>query len=547
MLFRRRLTNIFRITQERVSVNSQPSVKPRMRWLSLMLNVFMSVQGLLFPLASIQAQSHQAATTTVEFDPALAEALPEAGTCVLYEDGGQIRARQATREEALAMQQRDSRVRLAPLNPTDYDKAQQQQTGLRIILRGTPQLDQFPQARAAFLRAAARWEAVIQTPITMVIDVDYGPTRFGQPFPNNIIGSTNSQQVGSPTLYPLVRSRLIETASSAEEAALYNALPNNTVITDLGATAAILCPTAPLRAIGLLPAAADPDGERQQLGNPPAIGFNSAYTYDFDPSDGIDPDKRDFDAAAVHEIGHALGFTSNVGIQELEPTAPLVLSIWDLFRFRPGTTPGTFTGAPRLCSSGGEHVFFAGGRDVPLSTGRPDGTGGDNRQSSHWKDNVYINQYIGIMDPTLAAGDREEITDNDLLALDAFGYRVNRSGPPNSNVVPLTSGVPVTGSIAAPNPGSGVLGQPQYAITVPAGARELRITLNGNQDVDLYLRVDQPIVIQNGRIVADAASESPTGMEFITVTSPPARTYYLAVANFGPGAASFTLTATVTR
>ena len=41
------------------------------------------------------------------------------------------------------------------------------------------------------------------------------------------------------------------------------------------------------------------------------IGFNSAHSFDFNPDDGITAGSLDFDAVVVHEIGHALGFTSN--------------------------------------------------------------------------------------------------------------------------------------------------------------------------------------------------------------------------------------------
>ena len=39
-----------------------------------------------------------------------------------------------------------------------------------------------PTAKAAFTAAAAKWEALIQNPITVVIDVDFGTTHFGEPF-----------------------------------------------------------------------------------------------------------------------------------------------------------------------------------------------------------------------------------------------------------------------------------------------------------------------------------------------------------------------------
>jgi hypothetical protein len=165
-------------------------------------------------------------------------------------------------------------------------------------------------------------------------------------------------------------------------------------------------------------------------GNPgdgvvPSIGFNSAFLYDFNPFDGIDSNKQDFNATVLHEYGHALGFVSHTGLKELVPSNPIVLTTWDLFRFRTGIGTGTFTTAQRVTSSGGEQVQFTGGGTARLSTGRPDGSGGDNNQASHWKDNVQNSgNYIGIMDPTGADGDLDKLTQVDLDTLDFIGFDV---------------------------------------------------------------------------------------------------------------------------
>jgi hypothetical protein len=83
-----------------------------------------------------------------------------------------------------------------------------------------------------------------------------------------------------------------------------------------------------------------------------------------------------------------------------------------------------FTTAQRILSSGGNQTFFDGTQELALSTGRPDGTGGDREQASHWKDDRLTGQFIGIMDPTLADGVRETISDQDIAALKSFGYAV---------------------------------------------------------------------------------------------------------------------------
>ncbi|MDP1994678.1 MAG: hypothetical protein Q8K40_05460, partial [Ignavibacteria bacterium] len=64
--------------------------------------------------------------------------------------------------------------------------------GVKIILRATDQLMQYPDAILAFRRAAARWERVLTTPMTTVLDVDYGPTRFGTAFSAGVLGSTST-------------------------------------------------------------------------------------------------------------------------------------------------------------------------------------------------------------------------------------------------------------------------------------------------------------------------------------------------------------------
>lgn len=301
-----------------------------------------------------------------------------------------------------------------------------QQTGLKIVLRATSQLENNTRAKEAFLRAAAYWESIITSPITVIIDVDFGPTRFGVPYPSsNVIGSTSSQTLGTTDLYPLMRSRLIERAATSQQSQIFSLLPALSLPTEIGNTTSVFVSSAILRALGFIAPVADTTTETS-YGSPPSIGFNSSFPFDFDPSNGIDYDKIDFHATAVHEIGHFLGFNSYVGQAETNPRVHSA-TIWDFFRFRPGMNNDRFSSTRRLQMSGGDHVHFAGLGEDALSTSRLDGQGGDGRQAPHWKDDTVTGRVLGIMDPTAATGIRDDITALDLLTLGHFGYGINQS------------------------------------------------------------------------------------------------------------------------
>jgi len=326
---------------------------------------------------------------------------------------------------------RDVTRELHTITPPNLQAA----SGLQIILRATPELEANAQAKAAFLRAADLWASRIQSPTTVIIDVDFGPKWFGEPFPQNVIGFSNPQMLIALGHYFTVLDHLMESANSEQERSLYNALPTITnVPTDLGETSSILAPSSVFRTLGMIQP--DPTLDPPNFGPTPAIGFNSAMNFDFDASDGIDAGKYDFEAVVSHEIGHVLGFVSAVGQREINPDCDLAVTVWDLFRLRPGATMGMLATADRILSSGGAQVFYEGKNELQLSTGRPDGTGGDGLQPSHWRDDSLAGQRIGIMDPTIPAGTRETIMFNDLEAIDLFGYTLKPFG---NNIPKITT------------------------------------------------------------------------------------------------------------
>lgn len=340
-------------------------------------------------------------------------------------------------------------------------------TGLTIVLRATAQLEANAAAKQAFINAAAKWESLIKDPITINVDVDFGPTFFGTAFTGpTILGATQSQLLFSNGNYPDLRQRLINHATGSE-GSVYSALPASSIPTDIGSVISVLIASPLLRALGVLPAVAD-DSEQAQIGPAPRIGFNSDFGFDFDPSNGITSNQTDFDAVAAHEMGHLLGFNSMVGDRELTPSNPLLVSVWDLFRFRPGTANlGTLGTAQRILSSGGTQIQFNGTSELGLSTAKTDGTGGDGHQASHWKADEQSGIFIGLMDPTIARGVRETMTTEDQTAIDAFGYTIIAgAGPANDNFADAQGLSGSSGTVSGSNNfGTKEAGEP----TNPAG------------------------------------------------------------------------------
>ena len=338
--------------------------------------------------------------------------VPESMTVRELVDGRMV-CRDATPDE-----QRVLSGGLVPLSVVYPERGQVRlAAGLQITILGTAQLEANPTAKAAFIRAAQTWESHIANPVNITIKADYGPTRFGVAYPSaSIIGSTNPREYSLK--YSVLRSRLVPTANTPEENELYPLLPVGTVPTDIGAASQVLATQVQLKTLGL--SVAD-----DVL---PEVAFNSAVSFDFDPSNGITANQIDFDAVAVHEMGHILGFASAVGRTEAKSGAAVALTVWDLFRFRPGVSPATFRTASRALSPGGEHVSFLGNRSLPMSTGRPDGTGGDGRTPNHWKDDASGIPLIGLMDPTTPPSQRFQLTTNDLDAFSLMGYTIADGG-----------------------------------------------------------------------------------------------------------------------
>lgn len=161
------------------------------------------------------------------------------------------------------------------------------------------------------------------------------------------------------------------------------------------------------------------------------INFSSNFSFDFDPSDGIEDNTFDFLSVAIHEIGHALGFISGVDIMDFfsgpnggstisyDLTDTSIFSALDMFRYSAEDVLDWRVGGETYFSiDGGATALF----DNTFSTGR---FNGDGQQASHWKDLGGCSDQLGILDPNSCFGQMGEVTGLDIAAYDAMGWNLS--------------------------------------------------------------------------------------------------------------------------
>jgi hypothetical protein len=289
--------------------------------------------------------------------------------------------------------------------------------------------DMDPRALAGFQAAANNWSAVLRDPVTVNLNIGFSALGAG------ILGSTGSTR--GTVSYDTYRNALAADAWGANDQAAVagmsknsclNVYMNGTGVNPAGTGSAtpfldancnannktIRLTTANARAVGLL-GANDPlvDG---------SVSFSTAFTWDFDPSNGINSDAFDFIGVATHEIGHALGFVSGVDTLDLNragafsDAAFTYIAPADLFRC---SNDSRAAGADIDWTADNRAKYFSLDNCItkvaPFSNGT---TFGDGRQASHWKDNLGI----GILDPTSARGELLAISAIDIQLFDTIGW-----------------------------------------------------------------------------------------------------------------------------
>ncbi len=309
------------------------------------------------------------------------------------------------------------------------------------------------QAEQGFRIAAQYWGGMFTNNVTINLGVGFSALGSG------IIGSTGSARMDYSVATWESGILATRSGSMVDQMAVLPSLSaqggisgltvgvdgtgnNNTTVTATlngtqTASQILYLNTAVVKAVGGTATYAAGSGSRD--GN---VTFSSAFSFDFNPTDGITAGQMDFIGVAIHEIGHALGFVSGVDFFDVYggPNGPnagtlgydlnntSIFSALDMFRY---SAPGTLdfrTGGTRYFSLDGGNTAVFGNT---FSTGRYNG---DGNQASHWKDTAGCQVGNGIMDPTFCFAQMGTITGLDLVAFDAMGWNLSANALTYANM-----------------------------------------------------------------------------------------------------------------
>jgi hypothetical protein len=103
----------------------------------------------------------------------------------------------------------------------------------------------------------------------------------------------------------------------------------------------------------------------------------------------------------------------------------------------------------------------------------------------------------------------------------------------------LRAGVMVNLSIAPATNDGCTLSDTQRAIEVDESSSSPYVFVRSTQNVDMYIRFGEKVTIEDGRIIADYSSTSPTGIENIALPEERKGTYFVAIVNCSQSVAEY--------